>query len=88
MNHSMDGHDVRRRRLLWRANHRGIKEMDILLGRFTAARIHGLSERELDELEAIVGLPDQDLLSWITGGSPVPPNLRTATLEALLAYRP
>ncbi|MFL5258762.1 MAG: succinate dehydrogenase assembly factor 2 [Hyphomicrobiales bacterium] len=84
----MDQKDVRQRRLLWRASHRGIKEMDILLGGFAAARVHGLSEQEVDELETIVGLPDPELLSWITGASPVPPKLRTATLEALLAYRP
>jgi antitoxin CptB len=88
MDHSMDRKDVRQRRLLWRASHRGIKEMDILLGRFVAARVHGLSERELDELEIIVGLPDQDLLSWIIGASPVPTKFRTPTLEALLAYQP
>ena len=84
----MDRKDVRKRRLLWRASHRGIKEMDILLGRFAADRIHDFSEQELDELETIVGLPDHDLLSWITHSSPVPPALKTATLEALLAYRP
>jgi antitoxin CptB len=78
----------RRKRLLWRASHRGMREMDVLLGGFARARIDTLSEAELDELEAIVGLPDQDLMSWILGEGPVPQGRVTATLKALLAYRP
>jgi len=79
---------ARRRRLLWRATHRGIKEMDLLLGCFAAARVEAMNEQALRELEAIVLLADQDLLGWIMRESPVPPELRSATLDALIAYRP
>ena len=68
--------------------HRGTKEIDILLGRFTAAHIDAMSTENLTELEAIVALPDPVLLAWIMGDSPVPRDLRSATLEALIAYRP
>jgi antitoxin CptB len=80
--------ESRRKRLLWRASHRGMREMDVLLGGFAHAHIDTLDETELDELETIVGLPDQDLMSWILGDSPVPQGQATATLKALLAYRP
>ena len=88
MNNAHEELAARRRRLLWRATHRGIKEMDILLGRFAAAHVAGMHDEALRELEAIVSLPDQDLFSWIAGQSPVPAELRNATLDALIAYRP
>jgi len=88
MSEAHDDIAARRRRLLWRATHRGIKEMDILLGRFATAHIAAMHDEALRELEAIVSFPDQDLLSWIAGQSPVPAELRNATLDALIAYRP
>jgi antitoxin CptB len=80
--------ETRRKRLLWRASHRGLREMDLLLGGFARTHVERFSETELDELEAIVGLPDQELMGWILGGVPVPQRQATATLKALLAYRP
>jgi succinate dehydrogenase flavin-adding protein (antitoxin of CptAB toxin-antitoxin module) len=47
-----------------------------------------LTESELDELEAIIGLPDQELMGWILGDHPVPQLQATATLRALLSFRP
>lgn len=78
----------RRKRLLWRASHRGLREMDLLLGGFARSHIDRLTETELDELETIIGLPDQELMGWILGGVPVPQRQATTTLKALLAYRP
>lgn len=80
--------EARRKRLIWRASHRGTREMDLLLGGFAKSQIKRFSETELDELETIIGLPDQELMGWILGGVPVPQRQATATLKALLAYRP
>lgn len=80
--------EIRRKRLLWRASHRGMREMDVLLGGFAKARIDRLSDTELDELETIIGLPDQDLMGWILGEQAVPQLQATATLKALLSFRP
>ena len=64
---SSDGLDARRRKLLFRAWHRGIREMDLIMGRFADAAIEQLSEAELTEFEALMELPDQQVLAWITG---------------------
>lgn len=80
--------EARRKRLLWRASHRGMREMDLLLGGFAKSRIERFGETELDELETIIGLPDHELMGWILGGVPVPQRQVTATLKALLDYRP
>ena len=87
MNTSKENVESRRKRLLWRASHRGTREMDLLLGGFTRNHIERFSEAELDELETIVGLPDHELMSWLLGGIPVPQRQATATLKALLTYR-
>jgi antitoxin CptB len=83
-----DPYAERRRRLLWRASHRGIREMDLLLGGYARRAVAGMDARQLDELEAIVTLPDQDMLSWIMGQEPVPPQHASGTLSELIAYRP
>ena len=88
MNSPHETIEVRRKRLLWRASHRGMREMDLLLGGFARTHMEGLNARELDELETIIGLPDQDLMGWILGDHPVPQLQATATLKALLTYRP
>jgi antitoxin CptB len=69
---SSDGLDARRRRMLFRSWHRGIKEMDLIMGRFSDAYIAELSDRELDDYEALMELRDQEVLSWIDGTAVVP----------------
>ena len=59
---SSEGLDARRRRLLFRSWHRGIREMDLVLGRFADAHIGTLSEAELDEYERWLDVPDQQHL--------------------------
>jgi len=41
---SSAGLDARRRRILFRAWRRGMREMDIVMGRFADARLPGMSE--------------------------------------------
>jgi antitoxin CptB len=88
MNQRPDNLQARRRRLLWRATHRGIKEMDVLLGGFAKANIDRMQPSALDELEGIIDIPDQQLLIWIMGQSPVPAAHQSATLAALISFRP
>lgn len=80
--------EARRKRLLWRATHRGIREMDVLLGGFARARLTAMGEAELAQLEAIIELPDHDILSWATGQASVPPGQHNPLLTELLAFRP
>ncbi|MET0381295.1 MAG: succinate dehydrogenase assembly factor 2, partial [Methyloceanibacter sp.] len=45
----MSGNDLgmRRRRALWRATHRGSKEMDFLLGRFAEREVEAMDGAEI-----------------------------------------
>ncbi|MBL8791478.1 MAG: succinate dehydrogenase assembly factor 2 [Rhizobiales bacterium] len=80
--------ETRRKRLLWRATRRGIKEMDIIVGGFAEANLSHLGEAELDAFERVLDIPDQDLLSYATRQSDIPVNLRSDMLDAVLAFRP
>jgi antitoxin CptB len=65
--------EPRRRRLLFRATHRGTKEADLLVGGFVARHLETFDEHELAALEAILDHPDVDLADWLSGRRPVPP---------------
>jgi antitoxin CptB len=80
---SSDGLDTRRRRLLFRAWHRGTREMDLIMGRFADRAIAELGERDLTEFERLIELPDGELLAWITGVADVPPSFDTALFRRL-----
>ncbi len=79
---------VRRKRLLWRATHRGIREMDLILGGFVTRNLDGFTEMDMDELERIMDIPDQDMLSWATKQTPVPPQHASALLIRILDLTP
>ena len=77
---SLDG---RRRRLLFRANHRGTRENDFLVGGFVAARLAAFTPEEIEALESIMDLPDPALADWLTGRRPIPPEHDTPMLRAM-----
>ena len=79
---------IRRKRLLWRATHRGIKEMDLILGGFVVKHLDHLSTVEIGELEAIMEIPDQEMLSWATKQEPVPERYASPLLARILDYTP
>jgi antitoxin CptB len=74
----------RRRRLLFRARHRGTKETDLLIGGFVSDRIEAFSEQELDEVEEILELPDVDLTDWLSGRRPLPAELQSPMMLRLM----
>lgn len=78
-------HETRRRRVLFRATHRGTHENDILIGGFVASRIGSLSDADLDALEEVLELPDTDLADWLTGRKPIPPEVDSPMLRHMKA---
>jgi len=77
----------RRKRLLFRATHRGTREADILIGDFAAAYIADFDASALDRFEALLEVPDPDLYNWITGREPSPPAHDSEVLRRLVAFR-
>ena len=75
--------DVRRRRLLFRATHRGTHENDLMLGGFVRGRIAQFNEAELEAVEAILEIPDVDLADWLSGRRAVPEGAGSPMLQAM-----
>ncbi len=77
---------IRRRRLVFRAWHRGMREVDLLLGRFADASVPKMAEAELSAFEAILDVPDREILAWVTGEAAVPPEHDTTFVRQLIAF--
>jgi antitoxin CptB len=75
----------RRKRLAYQCTHRGMKEMDLLLGEFAQAVLDHLTGAELDVLEALLEVPDDLLYRWIAGQEPAPAEHDTGVFRRLAA---
>jgi antitoxin CptB len=80
----MTGDGSRIKRALYRAHHRGTKEMDLILGRFADAELANLSEAELEAFEAVMLSADQHIDGWLKGAEP-PPAVKPA-IERIRRY--
>lgn len=78
--------DARRRRTHFRAWHRGMREMDLIFGRFADARLAALSPEELDCFEALMEETDRDLLAWLTGETATPARVDTPFFRQLAVF--
>jgi len=84
---SSEGLDLRRRKLLFRAWHRGLREVDLILGRFADSNIEQLTDAELSEFEGLMDIPDGELLVWLTGEADVPVSHDGPLFKRLRAFR-
>ena len=75
--------DPRRRRLLYRATHRGTQEADLLIGGYVARHVAAMTEAELAATEAVLDHPDPDLADWLTGRRPIPPGADSPLLRRM-----
>ena len=64
---SSEGLDERRRKLLFRAWQRGVREMDLIVGRFADAHIDKFDDVGLDDFERLIEAPNAELYSWVIG---------------------
>jgi len=83
---SSEGLDTRRRRILYRAWHRGTRELDLIVGPFTDAVIAELDEPTLTEYERLLEVPDPQLYAWVTAEEPVAPDYDSAVFRRLQAF--
>lgn len=78
--------DPRRRKLLFRAWHRGIKEMDLIFGKYADEHLPMMEEQDLDEFEMMLETNDRDLLKWFTGEEDVPDVADTPLFRAIAEF--
>ncbi|MFD0917939.1 succinate dehydrogenase assembly factor 2 [Pseudahrensia aquimaris] len=78
--------DPRRKMLLFRAWHRGTKEMDLVLGNFADAELENLTDAELDDLEQLMTAPDPEIYKWLSGTHPIPENWDTPIVHRIRLF--
>ncbi|HEY4343406.1 MAG TPA: succinate dehydrogenase assembly factor 2 [Parvibaculum sp.] len=79
-------HDTRLRRLKFRSWHRGIKEMDLILGHFADEIVPTLNASEIDQYEALIEIEDTSLYNWVTGREKTPVEHDTPLLARIRTF--
>ena len=59
--------DQLKKKIIYRSNYRGTKEMDKLLGAFTKKYIESLSVKDLKHLEELLDIDDTNLYNFYNG---------------------
>ena len=59
--------DQLKKKIIYRSNYRGTKEMDKLLGAFTKKYINQLNQEELIDLEKLLDIDDTSLYNFFNG---------------------
>ncbi len=61
----MTSSDVHRKRLLYISHHRGMREMDLILGNFARASVPVMTPDALLHFEQLLAFSDQELYGWL-----------------------
>ena len=81
-------HELRLKRLRYRASYRGMQELDIVFRSFMDVQLKGLSNDELHLLETLMECNERDLMSWLFGFADVPQEHNHQIFHALKNYVP
>ena len=79
--------DARRKKLKYRAWHRGFVEADLILGPFADAHLERQEAHDLDHFEALLEQPDHDLYAWIIGQAEPPEAMDVPVLALIRQFR-
>lgn len=73
----------RRRRLVFRSWHRGIKELDLIFGNFVEANVATFSDDDCAWFERLFEEQDHEILAWVTGSAPEPDEFKGEMMDRL-----
>tara|TARA_B100001750_G_scaffold245598_2_gene265642 strand:+ start:259 stop:522 length:264 start_codon:yes stop_codon:yes gene_type:complete len=79
--------DELRRKLLFRSEHRGTKEMDLILGTFAREFLPTAADAEVAAYQELLQENDPDLYNWISLREPVPAENNNSILKKLIGYQ-
>jgi antitoxin CptB len=82
-----DDLETRRKRLRFRAWHRGTKEADLLIGPFADAALAAMDHEALDDFETVLRLPDPNLVAWLTGQAELPADLKSPVMLLMMKFQ-
>ncbi|WP_298687930.1 succinate dehydrogenase assembly factor 2 [uncultured Sphingomonas sp.] len=76
-------HDIRLKRLHYRAHHRGTREADLMIGGYFDRHHATWSAAEADWFEALLEEQDVDIMAWALGAQPCPPEWEGPQMQAM-----
>ena len=77
----------RLRRLIYQASYTGMKETDLLLGYFAKAHLSDLTDRQLDDFEALLAAGDDRIHAWVMGSEPLPVSYDTDVFHLIKNFK-
>lgn len=75
--------ETRLKRLRFRAWHRGTKEADLMIGGFFDRNADGWNDSEIAWYEALMNEEDAEIMGWVIGTIPCPPQFQCPMMLAL-----
>lgn len=75
------------KRMRFQCHHRGIQEMDHIMGPFADAQLEAMSDEQLDRMDALMMEFDGDVLRWLMGTSPPPAEFDNDVLALLREFK-
>ena len=76
-----------RRKLKFRADRRGFRELDLYMQQFTNAHLAAFDAGQLAQFEAVLDIPDQHVFDWIMGRGSPEAGQRSEVLDLLLSFQ-
>ncbi len=77
----------RRKKLKFRAWHRGIKEMDLILGRYADEHLEQMSSIQMDQFSKLLKQADDEMYKWVSGAKDVPEEFDNEIMKTLKSFR-
>lgn len=79
--------NFRRKRIVFCADHMGMRELDLLVGSFAKTYVPGMSNDLLDQFEALLQEENIDLFNWITGKEMPPKHIDTPLFKLIVKHK-
>ena len=80
----MNDLETYKKKIIYKASHRGSKEMDILLGNFINKYVELFNKNELQQFDLILDNDDGDIYQWILGKIDIPNRYQNRVFSLLL----
>ncbi len=75
-----------RKKLIYRSWHRGMKEIDLILGTFADQTLEHLNEEDLRAYEKILEIPDNELLDYLHQIRQIPEEYNSSILKNIIHF--
>ena len=76
-----------RKRIFYKATHRGMQETDKIIGGFAEQELEKLSKDYLYDFDKLLDVPDVDLLNWILGNEEVPESFDNEIFRLIVVFK-